>query len=268
MNHCRRERVDAPCMPITTVEKLPLGPNLELLWLELTKKCNLRCWHCYADSGPRLPLHGEMQMTDWKRVMDVAFAAGCRQVQFSGGEATLHPFLLDLLTYAACSSFSFLQVFSNGTCLDLSFLRTMKRTGACLAVSVYGPDALRHDRRTAVKGSFDRTIRNIDLAMTEGVRVDAGIISFDDDASAARDAADFLRDRGVKLLHIRPVLAAGRGENLQAAPHSCGHCGRGILAISPDGIVRPCGFARSRVLSTVWDIDWLCTSLKFAQSST
>ena len=43
--------------------------GLDFLWLEITPKCNLRCAHCYADSGPQRELSGEMTTDDWLRIL-------------------------------------------------------------------------------------------------------------------------------------------------------------------------------------------------------
>ena len=71
--------------------------GLSFLWLEITGKCNLTCTHCYADSGPAGTLQGAMTLEDWTGVIHQASALGCRQLQFIGGEPTLHPDLPALI---------------------------------------------------------------------------------------------------------------------------------------------------------------------------
>ncbi|MBC6447570.1 radical SAM protein [Actinokineospora sp. HBU206404] len=62
------------------------------LWLELTGRCQLNCTHCYADSGPSKS-HGAMTTSDWLLLIDDAAEIGVREIQFIGGEPTLHPAL-------------------------------------------------------------------------------------------------------------------------------------------------------------------------------
>lgn len=40
-----------------------------LLWLDITRKCQLGCVHCYNHSGPSGD-HGTMTRDDWARVLD------------------------------------------------------------------------------------------------------------------------------------------------------------------------------------------------------
>ena len=73
---------------------------LRFLWLEITGKCNLLCTHCYADSGPEADLYGNMAFEDWTRAISEAAELGCRQIQFIGGEPTMHPRLDDMVDHA------------------------------------------------------------------------------------------------------------------------------------------------------------------------
>src|SRR2546430_1591085 len=75
-------------------------PWLDFLWLEVTGKCNLRCVHCYADSGPQRHLHEHMSQEDWQDALDQAATLGCRAVQFIGGEPTMYPALPALIRRA------------------------------------------------------------------------------------------------------------------------------------------------------------------------
>src|SRR5262245_31492421 len=75
--------------------------GLTFLWLEVTAKCNLECIHCYADSGPQKNLLGKMNIEDWVTILRDSAELGCRQVQFIGGEPTLHPELPRMISFAS-----------------------------------------------------------------------------------------------------------------------------------------------------------------------
>ena len=47
------------------------------VWLEVTGKCQLRCTHCYAESGPS-GTHGKMGTGDWLRVIDQTVGLGVK----------------------------------------------------------------------------------------------------------------------------------------------------------------------------------------------
>src|SRR5262245_43088302 len=86
-------------------------PRLRFLWLEVTGRCNLRCVHCYNASGPEGE-HGTMTSTDWRNVSEEAATLGVENVQFIGGEPTLHPDLASLVRCALDCGLG-VEVFSN-----------------------------------------------------------------------------------------------------------------------------------------------------------
>jgi uncharacterized radical SAM superfamily Fe-S cluster-containing enzyme len=78
--------------PVTVAFDQPVETSshqIEFLWLELTNRCNLRCVHCYADSGPHGYKLDRLVADDYRRLIDEARELGCDQVQFIGGEPTL-----------------------------------------------------------------------------------------------------------------------------------------------------------------------------------
>ncbi|MEK6901496.1 MAG: radical SAM protein, partial [Nanoarchaeota archaeon] len=92
-----------------TEEKLPIQDfpqkpkqELDFMWLELTRGCNLRCLHCYDDSCPELietekALTERMLHDDWLRVIDQAAEEGFKRLQFIGGEPLLYKEIFGLV---------------------------------------------------------------------------------------------------------------------------------------------------------------------------
>ena len=69
------------------------------LELEITQFCQLKCAHCYSESGPDAG-RGTITPDDWERLMDQAAEIGVETVQFIGGEPTLDPDFARLARYA------------------------------------------------------------------------------------------------------------------------------------------------------------------------
>lgn len=51
-----------------TAASVQIGGRTRLLWLDLTRRCQLECGHCYNDSGPK-GTHGSMEREDWLGVL-------------------------------------------------------------------------------------------------------------------------------------------------------------------------------------------------------
>jgi MoaA/NifB/PqqE/SkfB family radical SAM enzyme len=134
----------------------PGPPRLSFIWLEITGRCQLRCRHCYADSGPR-GTHGSMVTSDWMRVIDQACDLGVSLVQFIGGEPTLQPNLGALVRHGLDRR-TRVEVYTNLVRVTGTLWRLFEHEGVRLATSYYSPDAREHDSITA-RNSHHRTWR-------------------------------------------------------------------------------------------------------------
>jgi sulfatase maturation enzyme AslB (radical SAM superfamily) len=224
------------------------APWLDFLWLEVTAKCNLRCVHCYTESGPQRRLHEHMSPEGWEDALDQAATLGCRAVQFIGGEPTMYPALPALIERARALGFDTVEVYTNGTMFKPRIKDAFLRHKVDLAFSVYAADAETHDRVTQQSGSFECTLASIQWALESGFSVRAGIIEMDENAGHACRAKEKLQEIGVKNIGIDRARGVGRGVNktLQASQFHelCGACWRGKLAITATGQIFPCVFSR------------------------
>lgn len=222
--------------------------NLNFIWLEITRKCNLECVHCYAGSAPSLPLRGAMTYSDWRLALEDAFSVGCRAVQFIGGEPTLHPDLPQLIKDAKASGYHFIEVFTNGTVLTPSLIDLFVQCNVRLATSVYATDCQTHDAITGREGSFNKTITGIRLAVERGLPIRAGVIDIRSNHQLVDNTTAMLRELGVESVGSDRVRGIGRGNQFTANVFPdgelCGACGNGKLAIDADGNVFPCVFSK------------------------
>lgn len=65
--------------------------------VRLTKACNLRCPHCYANGG--LPLEKELTLEELKKVIDEIAELGALHVFYTGGEPFIRKDLANILKY-------------------------------------------------------------------------------------------------------------------------------------------------------------------------
>ncbi|HZR55749.1 MAG TPA: radical SAM protein [Terriglobales bacterium] len=222
--------------------------ELSFLWLELTTKCNLQCIHCYADSGPHQQLLGNMSTDDWLTVLRDSHEAGCRQVQFIGGEPTLHPDLPGMISFAAEQGYSFIEVYTNATRISDQLLKVFVDHEVRIAISFYSDDLETHDRITKNRGSFNRTVQNIRRMLSAGLQIRAGIIALAENADHIERAERFLRELGVTDIKVDFKRGVGRGAgpltSLDPMAELCGECWKGKLCVTNTGQTYPCVFSR------------------------
>ena len=235
-------------------ELVSVTNDLSFLWLEITAKCNLLCSHCYAESGPRSDLHGNMSYEDWTNVINEAAELGCRNVQFIGGEPTLHPRLDDLVDHANHRGFGFIEVQTNATRLGRELVGCFQRNRVHVSTAFYSDDPAVHEHVTQGKGSWQRTVAGIETVLAAGLPLRVGVVETDRNQGHVPRAVAFLQALGVRNVRSERMRGVGRGELVRlGAPGEryeelCGECWKGKLCVTSKGTVFPCPFSRATAL--------------------
>jgi uncharacterized protein len=158
--------------------------NLLISWLHVTSRCNLRCSYCYLQNHS-----SDMSLSTGQKAIELTFKSaalnGYKQVKlkYSGGEPLLRfPFIEEVQRNA-----QFLAqkhkikldsvILSNGTLLTLDIIEKIKSLNLRLMISLDGlkkdHDCQRHFADGS--GSFDKVVRSIELALSEGLIPDISI---------------------------------------------------------------------------------------------
>ena len=136
----------------------------EYVSMTMEFRCNLRCVHCMIeDTMHRLAPESAERF-------DELLAENARQRRWkglilTGSEITLRRDLPDLARRARGAGFEHVRIQSHGM-----HLADSRYTGALIEagvdeyfISVAGPDAETHDALTTVSGSFDKTLRGLEI---------------------------------------------------------------------------------------------------------
>ncbi len=233
-----------------------MQPQLEYLWLEITTRCNLNCIHCYAESGPRQNSAETLSLDDWCLALREAARLGCRQVQFIGGEPTLHPDLPRLISQARSLGFEFVEVYTNGTLFNTSVKNVFLHHRVALAFSVYSDEAASHEAVTLRSGSFQKTMESIRWAMDQQLPVRAGIVEMDANRARMDSTKRHLHEIGVRQVRHDRMRGIGRGSSSHAVDtldELCGSCVKDRLCLTATGAIYPCVFSRSRPVGSLKD---------------
>jgi MoaA/NifB/PqqE/SkfB family radical SAM enzyme len=133
-------------------------------------KCNIQCVFCYYRDNLNAP---NRTIEAIRKDIGYAFSHGVREVDFSGGEPTVHKQLPELISYAKSIGMERCCIISNGVRLaDASYLCALKESGLDeILFSLHGPDAQTHDEITQHRGSFDKISRALDNAVKLGLDI-------------------------------------------------------------------------------------------------
>ena len=139
-----------------------------IVW-NITSKCNLKCVHCYNDSGANTKSN-EPTTQEARAVLDDLAAFGVPSVLFSGGEPLTRKDLFELIPYAVDKGLRTV-ISTNGTLIDADKARQIKKMGVSyVGISLDGIGEV-NDRFRGVEGAFDAAVAGIRNCMDAGVRV-------------------------------------------------------------------------------------------------
>ncbi len=247
--------------------------KLEFLWLELTGKCNNRCLHCYATSGPAVAETDRVPHDRWLDLIAEAKRAGADAIQLIGGEPLLYPYWRDLVLKAREEGFSFIEIFTNATLVDNSCVEFFKKHNVNVATTIYADNAVTHDSVTLHPGSFEKTMTAIKKILQAGIPLRIASIIMKTNENEAENIMKLCRDLGVEVVPPDVVRPTGRGDDKELLPSAytkppirppfytdadtfakahCYHsCLAGKLAVTSDGDVIPCIFARNQICGNI-----------------
>lgn len=104
-----------------------------LVWIELTRRCNLTCKHCYISAGEARA--AEMETGQFIALLDELAEMGVWAVAFTGGEPTLHPSFVDLVKHARARNL-LVGIATNGLTLTRELLAQLPTDGVIISVSL------------------------------------------------------------------------------------------------------------------------------------
>jgi MoaA/NifB/PqqE/SkfB family radical SAM enzyme len=181
------------------------GPE-PIIQIHPTRRCNLRCLHCYSASGP--DARDLLSYGTLASVIEDAGALGYRVASFSGGEPILYQRLGDLLRCAKDRGMR-TTVTSNGMLLTATRLASLAGWVDVLAISLDGiPES--HNRMRASAQAFDRMQANLEAVRGSGVDFGFIFTLTQHNVNEVDWAAQFAVDQGAKLFQIHPLEEVGR----------------------------------------------------------
>jgi radical SAM protein with 4Fe4S-binding SPASM domain len=180
--------------------------------LALTYACNNDCPHCYNEPD-RFDLDS-LPTDAWRAVLDKLASVGVPHVIFTGGEATLHPGLIDLIAHAhALGMVAGLN--TNG--------RGLSRGGLAERLRVAGLDHVQitleshvpavHDAMVAAPRAFGQTVAGVRAALAAGLHVLTNTTITRANAGALEDTVDFLHGLGLRTFAMNGMIYSGGGHS-------------------------------------------------------
>jgi len=199
------ERADE-IVPKKASERRPV-----VVW-NITRACNLKCVHCYNDSGPGKTCN-EVSTQLAKAVLDDLAQFSVPSILFSGGEPLMRPDLFELIEYAGKSGLRTV-ISTNGTLITADVAKKIKQLGVSyVGVSLDGIGEI-NDKFRGIKGAFDKAAKGIRHCQDAGVRVGLRLTLTRRNVEDISALFDFFESEGIERACFYHLVPSGRGSEI------------------------------------------------------
>jgi len=180
--------------------------------LNITKRCNLRCVHCYAGSN-NAESQDELSTDELLHILDDLADFGSPVALFSGGEPLLHPDIVRLADYAVGKGMRAV-ISSNGTLITPERARELAKVGlSYIGISLDG-DRETHDLFRGVAGAFNRALVGLRNAREAGIKTGVRFTITRRNVREIPRIFDILERENIPRICFYHLVYTGRGEKL------------------------------------------------------
>ncbi len=190
--------------------------DLFLLAINLTKRCNLACAHCYMDAET-LKQGGEGELTTEEvrgLLDDIAGHSTETMVVLTGGEPLLRGDLEELVAHGAGRGLA-MVVGTNGVALTERRVQSLKTAGTMgVGISVDSLDPGKHDAFRGLPGAWEKTMAGIESCKRHGLPFQIHFSVTEANAGEVPSMIAFARAAGARVLNVFFLVCTGRGESM------------------------------------------------------
>ena len=191
-------------------------PDLSLLAVNLTRRCNLACAHCYLDANTlRQGDDDELSTTEVKALLDdVASLRHGTMVVLTGGEPLVRKDIETLIEYGTSLGLA-MVVGTNGMLLSERRVSSLKKAGVLgLGISLDSLDPDRHDRFRGYPGAWAKTMAGIERCRRNGVDFQLHFSVTDENAHELTSMIEFAQSIGARSLNVFFLVCVGRAQSI------------------------------------------------------
>jgi len=181
--------------------------------LNLTRRCNLRCLHCYSDSdGNRAP--AELTTGELTALLDDLADYGVTFVLFSGGEPLTRPDIFDLARHAVRRKLR-VTLSTNGTLISPEVAKKIAAAGfSYVGISFDGLGDV-NDFFRGARGAFEQARRGMNHLQPLGVRVGLRLTLTKHTVDDLDNVLKFVEKEPIGRACFYHLAYAGRGKSIR-----------------------------------------------------
>lgn len=178
----------------------------------LTKRCNLRCPHCYMEAGVKDD--NELSTSECLAVIDDMKLLGTEMLILTGGEPLLRKDIYDIASYAS-SRGMWVVMGTNGVLVNDAVAGKMVECGVRgVGISIDSTRPTVHNTFRGGPNAWEHSVRALDLCRAHGLEVLVQTTVMDLNYDEVPELLDFAHARGAWSFNLYFLVQTGRGQQM------------------------------------------------------
>lgn len=182
----------------------------DIVYLELTRACNLKCIHCLNNSG--IKQKDELTKEDLLKLIKNFSSHGVQEIRFTGGEPLLFNGIYDLIRFATeegiCTSLG-----TNGTLITKEVAKKLKESGLKKVVVSIDGNKKTHDKIRGRK-NYQKAMHGLKYLQKNGINVRVNSVIMKSNMEDVIKLAKKMSRKKITIF-IRRFISSGRGKELE-----------------------------------------------------
>lgn len=182
----------------------------DVVYLELTRACNLKCIHCLNNSG--IKQKDELTKEDLLKLIKNFSSLGVQEIRFTGGEPLLFNGIYDLIRFATeegiCTSLG-----TNGTLVTKEVAKKLKESGLKKVVVSIDGNKKTHDKIRGRK-NYQKAMHGLKYLQKNGINVRVNSVIMKSNMEDVIKLAKKMSRKKITIF-IRRFISSGRGKELE-----------------------------------------------------
>ena len=191
----------------------PLSAPVDVFW-EITWNCNLKCIHCYNNSGSKGMSITELGTEAAISLVNELSDVGVNKIIIGGGEPLIRYDLFEIIGAGTRAGINFVLV-SNGTLFSEKRCSEFLRSGLKeVSISIDGSTPEIHDAFRNGNGAFKKTLEGCKRLISKGVKVHVQTLVSKNNVMDIKRIIELCVGIGANSFSPRFLMPAGRGKDI------------------------------------------------------
>ncbi len=188
------------------------GFRPSLISWNLTRRCNLRCPHCYMDGGAAEAR--ELTTGECLNLIDEMTALGTEMLILTGGEPLLRRDIYQIARTASDAGM-WVVMGTNGVLVNDHVADKMIECGVKgVGISIDSTDPEKHNNFRGGPNAWEHSVRALEICKSKGLEVLVQTTIMDFNRDEIPDLIAFARDKGAWSFNLYFLVQTGRGQQL------------------------------------------------------